>query len=350
MTQEQADSETIPQSNLDGLRTSPGGQELDKKYSWEELQDIIRERIEKTQFIPKDKFQPSIFKKWFMEREKVGMCFDWRMVARAYMIWRDIQKEKDHFTVIIGPEGSGKTTMEAQLGATVSPSMSLNDLCFTMHTYISKLKDIAKDYKKNKADLNDKSVGIDEGGISLFSREAMSQSNKVLAKTFMVQRFLNINTIICIPHYWSLDPFIRNHRINTLIIIKERGKYKAIVGKGIKILNRIGKKDKEKDILAIPVPYGYFWEGTFKKDFPNTISKEEYEKYKFKHIRSFLDEVELDSQAIKLIKVTKIEKEYGIESNLIIQDIQNGIIEGKKIGNQWFISQNAYKKLLNVGK
>lgn len=319
---------------------------LEDQYSWEELGKLIADRIEKTEFINLKEWRRYEFLEWFEKREEVGLKFDWKLVARCFSIWKSLQKEHDHFTVIVGDEGVGKTTLATQVSAFTTPTLELTDLVFNMQNYIKKLQEISNDYKKNKKDKNNKSIIIDEGGISLFSRESLSLSNKILAKTFMVQRFLNVNVVICIPHYWSLDSLIRNHRINTLIVIKKRGKYKAFVGKGIKILNRLGAKDKDKPLIAVAIPYGFFWDGDFHKDFPKTISKRKYEHHKFKHIQSFLEDAKIEADTTKMIKVARLEKEFGIKRDTIIAEIHNGNIEGRKIGNQWFITNKAYEKLI----
>ena len=319
---------------------------LECDYSWEEIGNLFADRIEKTGFIAQKEWKRSDFLKWFELRKKIGIRFDWRLVARAYVIGKSLQDEHDHFTVVVGGEGDGKTTIMAQFLSWTAPDMVLNDFVFSMPQYIKKLQEICQQYKKNKSESILKAVNLDEGGISLFSREALSLSNKLLAKTFFVQRFLNIHVGICIPYYWSLDNLIRDHRINTLIIIKKRGKYKVVVGKGIKILNKAGLKDKTRSLLTIPIPYGLFWEGDFGKQFPKTISKKKYEAHKFKHIQDFLEDAKIEADTTKMIKVARLEKEFGIKRDTIVAEIQDGKIEGRKIGKQWFITKKAYEKLI----
>lgn len=326
--------------------TKPIPLRLDDRYTWDELAELFSDRIEKTGFIDVKEWNRERFKLWFKDRKKIGLRFDWRLVARAYIIWKSLQIHHDHFTVIVGGEGLGKSTLETQFCSWIAPNMDLKDIVFDMPQYIKKLKHCARDYKMNKKNKNDRSIGIDEGGISLFSRESMSLSNRSLAKTFMIQRFLNIHVAICIPYYWNLDAMIRNHRINTLIIIRKRGEYKAIVGKGIKIMNRIGGKDKDKDLWAIPIPYQYFWEGSFRKGFPKNISELKYNNYKFKNIKDFLDDTELESQAVKMIKIKRLEEEFGITRDVLVSEIQKGNIEGRKIGNNWFVTKKSYDKLI----
>jgi hypothetical protein len=323
-----------------------GNNKLSNKYSWAELAELFADRIEEHKFLPLNEFKRSDFISWFMKREHVGLRFDWKLVARCYKIWNDLRNDGDHFTLVVGSEGSGKSTVMAQFCAWISPNMDLNDFCFSMNQYVKKLKSIASSYKRDKADENDRSVIIDEGGIDLFSREAMQLSNRILGKTFFVQRFLNVHVGICIPYYWSIDSLLRKHRVKTLIMIKKKGVYRAVVGKGIKILNKLGSKDTDRDVHTIPIPYDYFWEGNSYKDFPDTLDFKEYEKYKFKHIKGFLDEVEMESQAVKMVKVAKLEKEFGIHRDTIIKEIKEGNIEGHQIGTQWFITKKAYEKLI----
>lgn len=314
---------------------------------WDELGELIKQRVIETNFIDPKNFKVTEWDRFWKARKKVGLKFDWRLAARCYSIWRSLRKQSDHFTVVVGREGMGKTTLATQMCAFIAPEMDLNDVVFDMPQYVNKLKKIGKNYKKNKEDYEDRCIQIDEGGISLFSRESLSKSNKILAKTFMVQRFLNVHVGICIPYYWNLDTMIRHHRINTLIIIKERGQYKTVTGKGIKILNKLGSKDKDKVLWQIPIPYDYFWEGRFQKEFPGTISSKEYEKHKFKHITNFLDEVSLESQEVNMVSADRLQKEFGIPAKEVGISIENGELEGKKIGNKYFISKKAYKTLIS---
>ncbi len=201
---------------------------------------------------------------------------------------------------------------------------------------------IAEGKKKRK----NSCIVIDEGGISLFSRESLSKGNKMLAKTFMIQRFLCVCTIICIPYYWNLDKLVRQHRVNTLITVKKRGYYFTVVGKGISILNKLGMKSPDKNLWAIPIPYGLFWEGVFRKPFPNTLDEGKYNKRKLNYINDFLIEAKTDAKAMNMIKIDKLEKEYDIPQSEMIKSIKNGEIDGKKIGNSYFITKKEWQKIM----
>lgn len=318
---------------------------LDSKYSWDKLAEIISDRIEKN--LEDKQFNRSKFITWFMLRKKVGLRFDYKLIHRAYVIWKQLHNEEDHFTVIVGKEGSGKTTLGAQLGAWVSPNMGLDDMCYAADQYLHKLSQVAENYEMNRIDNEDKSVQIDEGGIDLFSREAMSANNIKLNKTFMVQRFLNIHTIICIPSYWALDSNVRHHRIKTLIIIHRRGQYQCVTGRGINILNENGAVRKQKPVHLIPIPYGMFWLGQFNKIFPTTIDKDKYEAHKLKHIKSFLDVQKNVKIERSVLKTTEVMQILGITRPTIKKYIDMGKLRAVNIGQKWLINKEDVISLQN---
>ena len=67
-----------------------------------ELGVLIANKIEETQFL--EKFVRIRFLKWWKKREKVGMRFDWKLVARCYTICKQLRKQGDHFTVVVGAD------------------------------------------------------------------------------------------------------------------------------------------------------------------------------------------------------------------------------------------------------
>jgi hypothetical protein len=187
-------------------------------------------------------------------------------------------------------------------------------LIYDKNQYLRALEKYSLEFQRCGGDENQyktkrNALLIDEGGTSLFSRESLSGSNKDMVKTFMIQRMLMIHVVICIPNYWDLDVFIRTHRINTLILIKERGEYKCAMGKAIKIINQVGKRDRSKTLISITLPYGSFFEGCCSDSFPNTIDKGEYTDKKLKYLISSLKELNRHSKESKESKKEREEEE-----------------------------------------
>lgn len=115
---------------------------LTKQYSWEELCGLTLEKIQgslKATEIP-------TFKKWFMKREKVGYLFDYQMILRCFRIWQELEQGLDHFLVIAGREGFGKSTFSFQIAAWVNPNgFGLNNICYGTKSYLDILSRKAKE-------------------------------------------------------------------------------------------------------------------------------------------------------------------------------------------------------------
>jgi len=108
---------------------------LENKYSWDEL-------CEKTLFKLQEKLKEKeipTFKKWFMERERIGYLFDYQMVLRCFRIWQELQKGLDHFMVLSGREGFGKSTFSFQIASWVNPDFNLNNVCYGVRDYLDVL-------------------------------------------------------------------------------------------------------------------------------------------------------------------------------------------------------------------
>lgn len=320
-------------------------QKLEDQMSWPELAEYTASRIEKN---INPKWKRKHFIEWFIKREKVGYRFDWRLIYRAYKICKDLDDEGDNFTVIVGKEGSGKTTCALQLASWTSPDIfSIKYICYNATQYLTRIKELIQLRKENKV-TNKITIVLDEAALDLFSRQSMSKSNIDLSQVFFVQRILNIHVILCIPDFFGLDTIVREHRVSTLITMQKiRGCYKAITGKGISIVIKNYRK-YGKDINNHPVPYGTFWTGRFNKPFPNTIDTKEYIKNKIMNVDDFVNKC-LDGmqENLKLMPVSRMAKQIGSSNDKIKNMIKRGELEGKQIGKQWFVSPESCKTVLS---
>lgn len=319
---------------------------LEEKYSWEELYEQTFSKIgHKLQ-----KKDIPVFKTWFMKREGVGYRFDYQLILRAFRIWQELHDGLDHFCVISGREGFGKSTLAIQLCSWVNPNFRLTNLCYGAKAFLDILGAKA-DKMVDSIDKGEEFIGETESllldeGTELLSREALNVTNRTLTKSFFIQRALKFFVVICIPNFHMLDPVVRDHRCRTLIEVIGRGKYKAVTGDGIKTISKEGKITKE--ISRVSLRNGQFWHGYYNKEFPKDISHLEYEKQKFYGIKEALDTMKDDVVTKKLISVTKTCKEIGLKADTLIGFIKKGEVEGKQIGKRWYISRKAYDKLLQT--
>jgi len=187
---------------------------------------------------------------------------------------------------------------------------------------------------------------LDEAGTQLLSRQSLSSSNVSLTKSFFAQRALKFLIILCVPNFFFLDTVIREHRVKSLIHITKRGTYKLITGKGIKTVSEFGKKTKQ--ISKVTLGLSDFIYGNFSKKFPKTVDKEQYEIQKLEAIDELLTGLKDDFVEQKLFPASKVAKELGITTNTLINHIQNRQIQGKQINARWYISREAYNKLISL--
>ncbi len=257
-----------------------------------ELEELYQYHITRIRKLD-PKFNPNFFKKWFMERiETVTAVFDSAMIMRCFMIWQDMQRGYDHFVVIAGGEGFGKSTLSFQMASWVNPNFKLENVCYGARKYIEILQKKARVcLNKKEEEVEKESLVMDEG-TELLSKDALTKTNKVIIKTTFIQRRLKYLVIINIPNFFLLDTTIRSHRTKTLVEITKRGKYKCITGKAISLVAQYGLKNKK--ISSVKIPNGTFWHGDFTKHFPRNIDPEEYDVVKLVGIDETLNTLSED--------------------------------------------------------
>lgn len=298
--------------------------------SWSEVVDLTANRIGLA--------NNQDFKNWMMKREAIGYRFDYNLINYSYRIYKRLQSEFDNFTVCSGHEGFGKTTLLIQLCSWVDPTFDINRVCFSTQEFIEQLKNA----KKGQAIL------MDEGGINLFSRESMSSRNVMLMKLFMIIRARCIFVAIAIPSFFVLDSYVRNHRIDCLLNITQRGLYTGYLGNAIKKISVDG--NKYKNLSGIKIPEGTFWKGNFRKEYPLNVSFKDYETKKEEHISGFLDKTVEELPDVKLIALSKVVKESGISRQILMRRIKLGELPAKKISALWYVSKQAYLELISTKK
>lgn len=317
------------------------GSAYEDKMTWPEICEQTIKKLSKS--LGKDD-EVNRFRKWFMEREVVGYRFDPIMIFRCYNIWKDLNKDYDHFVVLCGREGSGKTTFGSQIASWIYPKFRIDNIVYGTGEYLKALKAKMAQYKA-EGKIDPDVIMLDEG-TELLSRESLNESNRILTKTFFVQRALKCLVIINIPNFHMLDAVVRKHRVKTLIEVTERGRYKAIVGVGIPIVAKDG--ERQKTVSNIKLPYGSFWEGYFQKDFPKTLDFAEYSLHKMNGIDNLLETLDKNNVDVNnnMIESVKIAKVLGKTTDTVVRWINEKRLDGNKLGGRYYIVKN--EKLTNM--
>ncbi len=311
---------------------------LQDRFTWKEIVDKTAKELLSDGILSTKKVKD--FKEWMSEREKIGICFDRYLIFQAYIICKMLKKQNDFVVVVIGREGSGKTTFSTQLCSWVNPSFSVERICLGSKETIQNLR----------ATKTGDALQIDEGGLSFFSREAMTTMNRAMVKIFMTIRLKSLFCVVCIPDLKSIDKYVREHRMALLVRVIGRGSYCAYVDEAIRKINQ--DLPQKKQISAIKVPKQYFWHGYFNKEFPKTINEQDYIEKKAKHVDMFLADMEKvadeSDTTQRMLSVSQLAKRIGITVDTLREHINSGKIKANKIGGQWYIPQTEVNRLCNV--
>ena len=202
---------------------------LEDKMTWEEL---VERTISKIDRYKPAGFNKKHFKKWMMKRKGRGYLFDYLLIWKCYNISKSLADDYDHFMIIAGKEGTGKSTLAIQICSWIDLSFNPKRICFNIRQF---LKELAE-RKPAQA------IQIDEAGLDLFSREAMNYMNRLLIKTFMIIRQRRLFVCLCLPNFHILDSYVRDHRVNTLLQIKQRGYYMGFLETAIKTISKDGSR------------------------------------------------------------------------------------------------------------
>ena len=234
----------------------------------------------------------------------------------------------DSFVVICGNERLGKSTLAAQLGMYITDGkLSVDNICMTTEEFLKQLKETKKG----------DTIIFDEAGTALYSREAMTTMNRMLTKAFMVSGLKNICIILCIPDFFSLDSYVRMHRINLLLYVVKRGRYLSYSKKRAKGISLKGSKMKNVRVVK-SLDYGWF-----PKQFPKEL-EEAYRKkeraYKFSFIGSIKDNLEGNYNTSKFAEIT------GYNLKTVMRWIEDKKINAKKVGGRWWIPKQEAEKIV----
>ena len=307
---------------------------LEQQMSWEQIVEHTLNQIKVLGAKPSEKE----FKKWMMSKEHLRLrAFDAALVYHAFKVYKKLHNDYDNWIVICGKEGSGKSTLAINLCLWISDKDS-----FKPENVIIDADQFNKQFREAKPT---SSLLLDEGGALLFSRNAMSGDSKFVIQSAMVARAKCINMIVCIPNFFLLDTYIRNHRVDLLIHVTKRGVYKAFKEKSLAYISKDALKSK--DVMSVRLKSGLWWDGKFRKNICEGFDYNIYLANKHKYIDEFLASKDAHPVGKVMIKAATLAKQLDISSLSLRHWIEDGKIRGKKMGQQWFVDRNDAERLLN---
>ncbi len=303
---------------------------LQSNHTWGEMCEHYIKSIKREGGLNKPGIEEK-FRKWFMSKEYLGnIPFDYRMVNYCYMVQGQLKKDRDWITAITGGEGEGKTTFAVNYCAWISPTFTLDNVCFGYNSFLLNLKD------SKPGD----SIQADEGANFLFSREAMNSDTRDSIKVFTQVRYKRNHIAVLIPNFHILDSYLREHRVKSLIHIISRGNYKAIINQlAIKRVSDLGRKTKQ--VAKVRLTSGTFFHGCFLKSFPSTILAEDYEKRKSKYVISAIDKalekVEVRDNP-KWVRISEAAKTHGLTKYMVEAMAKKDEITMKRVAGHKYVN------------
>jgi len=311
---------------------------LTDDYPWEEVVENVANQIGRRN----PNFNKKKFVEWYITKEYVGKPFDPTLIYFAWKGYKRLYDDKDNITVICGLEGEGKSTLGINYCSLISPSFNFDSTCYD-----------SEEFKKNlREGIKGDSVLADEGGVILFSREAMKRENKNIIKILTAIRERNLNLVVCVPNFFIIDSYIREHRVNTLIQIRKRGYYRGYLREGIAIINR---NAKHKDVLGVKLGSDKFWDGNFNKELPKDYDYVAYKKKKNKNINKSLepsreeqDKLNNNLMGGELIKLSVVAKKLNVSLKSIDTIMRKNNISVKKIATYKYIKVRDYNDLISM--
>ena len=226
------------------------------------------------------------FLAWMNTKEAIGggrPIAGPEVYAYAYGVARKLRRrDHDHFTVVCGREGSGKSWAAAAIASLVSPTFRNDSILFEPG-------DVVQAFKTAQPE---ETVHIDEGVLFLFSRTALSSDNVATTTIFQLIRQRYLHIVVCIPQFKDLDTYVRKHRTDTLVYMKQKGHPRFYLKGAVDIINEVYPKTKNK-VTAVKVPTKFWFDGRIRKLFPtiNDLSIESYERSKSRNLDETLDRI-----------------------------------------------------------
>ena len=248
--------------------------------------DILRILIDNNNFY-QFKYDFEGFRDFLIEQyiNERPLFWDSLTYYRVYSIKKSLLNDFDAITVITGYEGSGKSVLASQIATTVSPSFHKGLVGYDPEDLARMVNDLQKG----------DTIWIDEGGLFLFSRDSTKGANKILIKFLTICRQLNVHVIICVPNFFILDTYLRDHRVKYLFhIVKNRKNFLLFKRDSIKVINYYGRQVKDVNRGLKYLSTDSAIKGTWTGDFgtTNTFSQKDYLDCKHENMKKFALEMQ----------------------------------------------------------
>lgn len=121
-----------------------------------------------------------------------------------------VESSLDWTVCIVGPEGSGKTTLGLAICAAFDPSFNASRVAYSAEDVFRILNEIGDDSCG-------RAIMLDEAAESLYAMDFAKRETKAMVKMFMRIRKRRLLFVLCLPSFNDLVRNIRERRVKTVI-------------------------------------------------------------------------------------------------------------------------------------
>ena len=242
-----------------------------------------------------------------------------------------VKHDMDFLLTIVGRERIGKSSLALEIAQRVDPKFTVDQVVFDIPALYEQV------YKLDKGQV----VIIDEGATAFFAREAMNTNVKEGIKLLTVMGERNLLTILCVPSFFIVDKYIRQHRVAGLIKVTKRGRFKFWSRRQLNASHYNSKANS------------YAWaDPCFVDSFGKPSGKlwEDYKEMKSKYLAQRVGEWKGDNgHDREWLTIREAAKELDMKYNTVVDWARKGKVESKQNpAKRWMVSVNAVEKLKSL--
>ncbi len=217
----------------------------------------------------------------FHEQKAVPNLWSW--LIKQYKLHK--AGHGDTVIVICGSEQIGKTRFALRLIWCLYKLLSLKDENYSLDNTVF----TGKDYRERMTTCTKSIIHLDEAGVCLYSRQAMHPDNVLTNKKLMVCGYRHNVHILCLPDFFSIDSYIKNHRVACIIKIFKNNKFKTWCGN-----KKIKKILYQKNYAVKSSSRGWWTEKDDTPEFKDFMKQYRKKEHKFKSMS--MEETEKDEE------------------------------------------------------
>jgi len=183
------------------------------------------------------------------------------------------QGHGDSIVVVCGGEQLGKSKFVLRTEWCLNQKQFYSDEKYILDNIVFD----GKEYRKIMKDCEKQIAHNDEAGTNMYSRQAMTPGNVMTNKRVMVCGFKHLLHFLCIPDFFSIDTYIKNHRVAAIVRIYKNNKFKVWVTE-----KKIKEILKRKNYSVKPSSMGWWSDSDTTPEFKQFMKlyrkKERYHK------------------------------------------------------------------------